>query len=440
MVYGDTVARVLLLLPATSYRAHDFLAAARKLGVDVAVGSDQRQVLEKEAPGGTLTLDFNDPDGATRAIARFAEAYPLQGVVGADDETTALAAQAAEALGLPFNPPEAVRATRNKFALREALKPAGLPAPRFQLVPCGADPRAASPELGFPCVLKPTFLSASRGVLRANDATEFGAAFDRISAILAEAEVKRRGGKEAQHILVEEYVPGEEFAVEGILSSGELGVLALFDKPDPLEGPVFEETIYVTPSRAARETQDRILESVQRAVHALDLREGPVHAEVRVNPRGAYVIEIAARAIGGLCPRVLRFGAGLSLEELILRHATGEDISSVERESRAAGVMMIPIPRAGILRGARGLERGREVRGIEAIVLSIPIGQEVVPLPEGHRYLGFIFARAETPEEAEAALREAHRELEIEISGPVTSPARSRGSSPRRGRSCPGPR
>lgn len=407
--------RVLLLMPTTSYRAHDFLTAGRRLGVRVVVGSDRRQALEEAVPGHTLTLDFTDVEGSTRTIVRFADEHPLLAVVGADEETTLLAAAASRALGLPHNPPEAVATTRSKYRLRRTLQEAGLPNPEFRLVPADGDPATTARKAPYPCVLKPTFLSASRGVIRADDPDSFIAAHRRIATILADPELRRRGGEEAEAILVEGYVPGEEYAVEGILSEGKLHVLALFDKPDPLEGPTFEETIYVTPSRAPEPTRRRILDTVHRAVAAVGLREGPTHAEVRVNEEGVYLLDLAARAIGGLCPRVLRFGTGLSLEELILLHALGEDPSAYRRESTAAGVMMIPIPRGGILRQVRGLEEARAVPGIDEVTVSIPRGQPVVPLPEGNRYLGFIFARRETPEETEAALRQAHRRLHFEI-------------------------
>ena len=407
--------RVLLLLPTTTYRARDFLDAARRMGVEVVVGTDGHQALENEAPGGTLTLDFADPAAATEAIVAFSARRPLQGVVGTDDETVLLATQAATALRLRANPLEAVALTRNKHRLRRALAEAGLPSPPYRLLAITDDPRAAAGEVPFPCVLKPTFLSASRGVIRADDADAFDAAFYTIAGLLADPDVRRRGGEAAAEILVEGYIPGEEYAVEGMLENGGFRLLALFDKPDPLEGPHFEETIYVTPSRAPRERQAVILETVRLAVATLGLCEGPVHAELRCNDEGAFILEIAARSIGGRCARVLRFGAGLSLEELILRHAFGEGCADLERVPGAAGVMMIPIPRAGVLEEVKNLEAARAVRGIEDIDIAIARGQPLTPLPEGNRYLGFIFARGAGPGEVEAALREAHRRLEIVV-------------------------
>ena len=409
------MARSLLLIPTVSYRAQDFLEAARRLGIEVVVGGDRRQVLEAAVPGRTLTLDFAEPRAAVATIERFAQRYPLDAVVGVDEETTLVATEAAHRLGLPANPVESVAITRNKFRLRQRLAQAGLPGPRYERFRVDDDPRALASRVHFPCVVKPTFLAASRGVIRANDPDEFTAAHARIAALLADPELRRRGGDEARYLLVEEYVPGEEFAVEALVARGRLFVLALFDKPDPLEGPFFEETIYVTPSRACAETQRRIVSVLECALRAIGITEGPVHAEMRVNRRGVFVLEVATRSIGGHCSRVLRFGAGTSLEELILRHALGCESAPEERESGAAGVMMIPIPRAGILKSASGLEAARQVPGVDRIEIAIPIGQRVVPLPEGNRYLGFIFARAATPNQVEAALRQAHRRLAFDI-------------------------
>ncbi|MFQ5564883.1 MAG: ATP-grasp domain-containing protein [Paracoccaceae bacterium] len=404
--------RLLLLVPSTTYRIGDFLDAAERLGVEVAVGSDQRQVIELYSGGSTLDVDFADPDRAVaRIVARDAE-FPLAAIVGVDDETTLIAALAARALGLPHNTPESVEATANKHRFRTRLANSGLAVPRFFLVPVDGDPAAAARGSFYPAVLKPLALSASRGVIRADDPEEFATAFRRIGAILEGAELT---GDSARHILVEDYIPGAEVALEGLLDQGALTVLALFDKPDPLEGPYFEETIYVTPSRLGDDVQEAIAATVSRAVAALGLREGPVHAELRLNEGGIWLIEVAPRSIGGLCSRALSFADAGRLEDLILRHALGLPIPAAEPGDPASGVMMIPIPAAGILAHVAGLEAARAVAGVDDVTIAIPLGGAVVPLPEGNRYLGFIFARADTPEAVVAALREAHRTLEFTV-------------------------
>jgi biotin carboxylase len=284
------------------------------------------------------------------------------------------------------------------------------------------DPEEAAGRVGYPCVLKPTILAGSRGVVRADDPAAFVAAFRRVAAILREPETSSLG-EGATEVLVEDFIPGREVAVEGLLVEGELHVLALFDKPDPLDGPYFEETIYVTPSRLPADVQAAIGAEARWAARALGLTEGPIHAELRVNDEGPWVVEVAARTIGGLCSRSLRFGAGLSLEELVLRHALGIELDSLERERRPAGVMMIPIPRGGVLRSVRGREDALAVPGIEDVTISAHVGQELVPLPEGSRYLGFILARAESPETVEAALRAAHERLDFDVDPPGSTPS-----------------
>lgn len=403
--------RLLLLMTTTTYRANAFLEAARRLDVPVVVGSDRPQVLADSNPAGNLAVNFQAPDEGSRAIAEFARRYPIQAVIAADDDGVILAAAAAAALGLPHSSVEAVSAARNKYRMREVLAGAGIPSPRFRRISIDEPPEDVTPRVAFPCVLKPLFLSASRGVFRADNPQQFCAAFHWIAALLRRPEVAAQGGDLAKHILVESFMPGVEVALEGLLSSGRLRVLALFDKPDPLDGPFFEETIYVTPSRLPAGVQEKIAAHAAGAVKALGLSEGPVHVELRVNDQEPRVVEIAPRSIGGLCSRSLRFGDGVSLEELILRHAMGLEVESLQRERQAAGVMMIPIPQAGILREVRGQAEAASVAGVEEIRVTIPLGQEVVPLPEGARYLGFIFARGETPEGVDASLREAHGRL-----------------------------
>jgi biotin carboxylase len=411
------MARVLLLLPTTTYRTPDFLEAAERLGVEVTVASEHPSTLESLNPDGLLALDFRDPEAAARRAVQFAATRPIDAVVGVDEDTAVAAAAIAEALGLPHNPVESVRAARNKALMRRRLAQAGVPVPRHRLHTVDEDPSRAAKAAEYPCVLKPTFLAASRGVIRANDESEFVSAWRRIAGILADPEVGRRGGSAAREILVEEFLPGSEVALEGLLERGRLRVLALFDKPDPLDGPYFEETIYVTPSRLSPETQARIASVASSAAAALGLVDGPIHAELRVGDGGgeAWVLEVAARSIGGLCSRTLRFGTGLSLEELILRHALGATVDGLARESGAAGVMMIPIPRAGVLQGVDGLDEARSVAHVSDVTISAHPGQALVPLPEGSRYLGFLFARAEAPGEVEAALREGHRRLNFRI-------------------------
>ena len=411
------MARVLLILPARSYRAHDFIEAARRLGLDVTVASEFPQAFESMFPGGYLRLDFLRPRQAARAIQEFANSYPLDAIVAVDDDGTLPAAAAAGALGLRHNPVTAVAATRNKYRLRRKASAAGLPSPQFMQLSIEDDPLRLARHMPFPCVLKPLHLAASRGVMRADDAEQFAVAFERLAAILDEPDVVRRGGRLSRRLLVEAFIPGQEVALEGLLSGGDLTVLAMFDKPDPLDGPYFEETLYVTPSRLPAGVQSDIADQTVKTAAAIGLWEGPVHAEWRVNEQGVWLIDIAARSIGGLCSRVLRFESGLSLEELLLTHAAGGCIRHYKRENVAAGVMMLPIPRRGVLRAVDGQQAARDIPGIDGLAITIALGQEVVPLPEGVQYLGFLFARGETPQEVEDSLRKAHRCLSFTIEG-----------------------
>jgi biotin carboxylase len=406
--------RLLLLLPTTTYRTEAFLDAARTLGVEVVCASERPSTLEAHVPDAFLTLDFADPDAAAARVAAAADRRPFAAVVGVDDLTAVAAAAIAERLGLRGSAVAAVAAARDKHQMRQCLAAAGVPVPRFKRFALTEDPMRVARGVGFPCVLKPIALSASRGVIRANTVDQFVAAFRRIAALLARDDLTVSGDA-ATSLLVEAYVPGLEVALEGLLVDGTLHVLALFDKPDPLEGPFFEETLYVTPSRLPRQIQEAIRRVTADACRALGLTEGPVHAELRVNDDGPCVLEVAARSIGGLCSRTLRFGTGMTLEELILRHALGWPIATLERERRPAGVMMLPVPRRGRLAAVRGQAEAAAVPGVEEVAITAHRGQELEPLPEGWQYLGFVFARAETPEAVEVALRDATSRLHFDI-------------------------
>ncbi len=419
--------RLLLLLSTTTYKASAFLAAAEQLGVEVVVGTDRRQALAGLNPQGNLTFDFVRPERAVPSVLEHHRTYPITAVVAADDEGLPAAAAISEALELRANAPAAVAAALSKRKTREALARAGLATPWFRPCRLDEDLAALGSELRYPLVVKPLSLSASRGVIRADDPAGFVAACRRLAAILGYAE----GDTPGPEVLVEGFIPGLEVAVEGLLTGGELRVLAIFDKPDPLDGPFFEETIYVTPSRHSDDLQRAIVRSLRQAVAALGLTEGPIHAELRVGDAGATVLEVAPRSIGGLCARALRFtppaaGADVSLEELIVRHALGCDVSGYQRERRASGVMMIPVPRAGILRSVEGMESAAGVTGVEAVRITSTRGQPVAPAPEGSRYLGFIFARAAGPGAVETALRSAHGRLRVDVERSPTEPRNPR--------------
>jgi biotin carboxylase len=412
---GLRVPRVLLVMRTHTYRAGAFLKAAERLGITVTVATEREQPLARQTPGTLLALDFRDVHRAEAQLSVFAGQYPLDAVVGVDDDTTVLAAQLARALNLPHNAVEAVKAARYKDVMRLALGEAeGVLSPAFWVFGTDADPNRCAGRVPYPCVLKPLSLAASRGVIRSNNSDEFVAAFATIIEILAQTDIDP-ADPGASQILVEEFIPGVEVALEGLLIDSTLTTLALFDKPDRLDGPYFEETIYVTPSRLAPASQALICQAAQRAAVALGLRSGPVHAELRLNEHGAWIVEVAARSIGGLCSNTMRFGDGISLEEIVLRQAAGLDLVSLQREQRPAGVMMIPVPAAGRLRAVNGLEQAQAVHGIDEISITVPCGELVEPLPWASRYLGFIFAHADSPSAVEEALRRAHRMLALDI-------------------------
>lgn len=418
--------RVLLLSHTTGYQLRAFNDAAEALGVELVFATDRCHRLDDPWQDRAVAVRFHELEASVGAIVARARRDPIAGVIAVGDRPVVLAARAAAALGIPWHSVAGAIASTDKCRSRTLMAAAGLPSPKFRILDAGfriGDSGSGIRDQGFdayPVVLKPLGLSGSRGVIRADALPAFEAAVQRIRALLARPAIRAaRTGLDDQ-ILVEEYIPGREYAVEGVLTGGALRVFAIFDKPDPLEGPFFEETLYVTPSRLPTPAQGQLVGHVQRASAALGLSHGPIHAECRVTPDGKiYVLEIAARPIGGLCSRVLSFGSH-SLEEVLLRHATGDAIAGWTREPDAAAVMMIPIPARGLFKGVLGEDAARAVPGVTGIQITAKIGQLLEPLPEAGSYLGFIFARGGTPRAAEASARAAHRALTFEIARDLT--------------------
>src|SRR5262245_1526217 len=418
--------RLLLFSHTTGYQLRAFNDAAERLGIELEFATDRCHRLDDPWQDRAVPVRFYDLDASVDVVVKRAASRPVDGVIAVGDRPVVLAARAAEVLGLPWHSVQGAMASSDKRRSRAALAAAGLPAPQYVVVPAHENATAAARVwTGYPCVLKPVGWSGSRGVIRADQPEGFSAAFDRIRALLARPQVRAaRAGLEDQ-ILVETYIPGREFALEGVVTDGVLRVFAIFDKPDPLDGPFFEETIYVTPSTLSQSVQADLVDHVQRGVAALGLRQGPVHAEVRVAPaRTIYVREIAARPIGGLCSRVLSFSDGnggpdVSLETVLLLHAVRHSIDGYSRDEGGAAVMMIPIPRKGMLKAVNGADEAWRVPGVSGVHVTAKIGQVLEPLPEAGSYLGFIFARGATAADAEASVRAAHRTLDFEIAKDV---------------------
>lgn len=416
------IPNVLLVTTTTGYQAQSFAEAIRRAGARAVIASDRCHRLDDPWGDSAIPVRFERPEESVAAVLRRHREQPMQGLLACGDRAAVLAAHLAGALGLPGNPLEAVAACHDKFRFRRTLAAAGLATPWFRRVPLDADGEALSTAVSYPCVVKPLLLSGSRGVIRADNPRAFREALDRLRRLLLTPEIRQLQNPNADWIQMEGYIPGRELALEALLHHGELLPLALFDKPDPLEGPFFEETIYVTPSRLPAAAQAAIWSALEAALRAIGLKHGPVHAEARWNDKGVFILEIAARPIGGLCSRVLRFERDggtetLSLEDLLVRAALGNAVGEQgwRREDQAAGVMMMPVPGDGILAAVEGVEEAGAVPLIEAVEITARLLQRMTPLPEGCTYPGFIFARGEDPQAVETALREAYRHLHFTL-------------------------
>jgi hypothetical protein len=414
--------RVLLFATTTGYQTRAFGDAAARLGVELIFATDRCHLLEDPWQDSALPIRFSHPAGSTAAILAAAATTRFDGILAVGDRPTVIASQVAAGLGLPWHPPAAAAAARNKRLTREHLRAAGLAVPWFGEYPVEIEVQRLVPSLAFPCVIKPLALSGSRGVMRVNDGDELRIALSRLRTMLELPEIRAERDEAHRRILIEGFISGREYALEGLMNHGVLDVLAIFDKPDPLDGPFFEETLYVTPSVASAAIQRALIAAVAKAAAALGLFHGPIHAECRADGDMVFVLEVASRPIGGLCSRALRFQhrdrlatEPIALEELLLRHALGESSRDWRRETGASGVLMIPIPRRGIYRGVSGIAAAKAVAGIDDVRITAKPDQILVPLPDGASYLGFVFAHAGDPAEVQRALRHAHAQLQFSI-------------------------
>jgi formate-dependent phosphoribosylglycinamide formyltransferase (GAR transformylase) len=461
---------VVLFASKLGYQTRSFEAAARKLGVELVYVTDRCHELDDPWGDHAIAARFANPEEAAATAIQSLRGKPIAAILALGDAPAVAASYTARGLGLRANHPAAVEACHNKLRTREVFRDAGLFNPPtglwFRTIPLSPEPEPSLLGIQYPCVLKPLSLSASQGVMRANTHEEFREAARRLARLLERPDLQTKSASPYREALVEEYIPGVEVAVEGILLDGELKILAIFDKPDPLEGPYFEETIYVAPSRLSAEQQSAIIRTASQSIRALGLSHGPVHAEFRINDRGVWPIEVAPRPIGGMCAASLSFvstrnpimddiregtasavpkgsdNAGalapevsvatgtqialteqtlphdlqpIGLEELILRHAIGEDISAWQREPAASAVMMIPVPASGILEKVGGIAEAQRVANVTDVQITARLHDQIQAWPEGSSYLGFIFAKAESPAAAEQAVREAHSKLTFQI-------------------------
>ncbi len=404
---------VILIIPSGSYRTNAFMNAVIKLDLKVLVITDKSQVFSEHYPENVITMNFQLWKDWLDIIREWSERYDLKAVIGVDEESIILAARLSESLCIEHNSLESVKITKDKYLMRRELKKFGLIGPWFKRFSVHKQPKEIFSEISLPCVIKPTFLSASQGVFRVNSLEEFMGGFEMLIDLLSQDEMKMLGGDKSNWILVEEFIPGNEVSIEGIVNNGILKDLAIFDKPEPLDGPTFPETIFVTPTILDEHIQLSILETAQTALKALKIVNGPVHVELRINNNGNYILECAARSIGGLCSKILEFKGGMSLEELILCSSLGRNVEKTKLIERAKGVMMMPIEKRGMLREIIGIEAALSVRGITDLQTTIRLNEILEPLPKGGRYLGFLFAEGKDQDMVKKVLKKAWSKIEV---------------------------
>ena len=404
---------VILIIPSASYRTSAFITAVKKLDLNVLVISNKSQVFSGKYPNRLMIMNFHHWKKKQDEISKWSANNGLKAVIGVDEESIVLAAKIGNYLQVKHNTVDSVLLTKDKYLMRIEFKKVGLKSPWFKQFSIHDSSDYLINEISFPCVIKPTFLSASQGVIRVNSNKELINGIKTLKELLLIEEIRKRGGEKSDWFLVEEYIPGKEFAIEGIVSEGKLTIFAVFDKPEPLEGPTFEEKIFVTPTSLSENEQFAIFEISQNAVNALGIIEGPVHVELRINSKGIYILECASRSIGGLCSKVLEFNDGMSLEELILRSCLGRNVTKSKLSGSSRGVMMMPTEKNGVLKEITGVEDALNIKGITEIKVNLKSGEKLEPLPKGDRYLGFIFAEGKNQKLVIKALKKAWSKIAV---------------------------
>lgn len=403
--------RLLLISHHNSYRIASYIKAAKNLSLDVTIASQGKHSLVTEVADG-LHVNFDDTESALKEIIKENNKKPFAGILGSDDQTVELAAQAAKVLHLPHNPPEAAQYSHRKDLARAKLTLADRNVPFHCLLNLTKPIKNQIIDLPLPCVVKPLNMSASRGVIRVDNTEQLKVACERLRPILADSP----NIFEQTHILIEAYIDGIEIAYEGYLQNKKLNTITIFDKPDQLTGPYFAETIYVTPSSLDNDLQLAIKMEIEKSCKAYGLVTGSIHAECRIDKNNkVWILEIASRTIGGDCARILD-NNNYSLEEMAILLSIGKNIT-IKKSKKARAVMMIPIKQKGLLKRVEGLSLANKVKHIDSIDIIINQGHELIPLPEGNQYLGYIFSSADTSEKATEAIRMAYDILTF-----ITSP------------------
>jgi biotin carboxylase len=398
---------VLLVAPSGSYRIVPYLNAVQSLGINILVVSNSEHSLVPEVAAG-ITVDFSNLPQARKTILGAIAKLNILCVLATDDSCVTLCSQIAGVLKLPHNSTAASELTHRKDLARQALRKSGCNTPEFQVIKLDPSPENLI-NIEYPVVVKPLSMSGSRGVIRANSDKELIEACRRIDSILENA---KQTGYVREHLLVESYLDGAEFAIEGFMINGKFHLLTIFDKPEPLTGPFFEETYYITPSQLDKNEQRGLIDEIIKCCEAYGLTHGPLHAEARITNNGVVLLELAARTIGGQCGQLIEFSLKQKLEELVIQGMCGQ-LPETPGSSEAAGVLMIPVTSSGILRRIEGLTAALQVKHIKDIEIHIREGYELVPLPEGSSYLGFIFAQAPDYTQTYEALKIAYRKLKF---------------------------
>lgn len=392
------------------------LAAAKARHFKTLVAATSRPCVDDDLVDRFLRIPDRSSKEVAAYVERQCEGLLVSGVLASDDWDVVAAAMIADKLGLRFVGVETALAATNKFLMRQRLRNGGAVVPDFQCFAIGDNAGEIAKSLRFPVVIKPTYGQGSLGVIRADTVDEFEKAFQYTSRIIVDLDMRPSAVRDRSGILVEQYIPGEEYTVELLMHEGKPYSLAVFEKPDPLEGPYFEEGIYVTPIRRDEKIRSLLVEAAIRGSRALGIETGPCHCELRLSGELPYILEIAARPIGGFCSQVFADLMGFDLHDLVLQNAVGLPVMPPPiADGVALGVMMLPVPGRGNLARVSGVDRALDIDGIMSVKIHVEAGSRILPYPEQSCYIGTVLATGSSADEVVARLKSAAKAVSFEL-------------------------
>ncbi len=368
--------KLLLVIPENSYKSNDFVVAAEKLGIDFLIITDSEQVSSKFSD--TVIINKFDAELNKNNLKKLKD---VTHVLPVDHSALKFSGYLVDLLEVKGNKLESINLSMNKYESRKIFNSLLDIKVNNEIIKNIDDVNTFINKNGT-SVLKPIYGTASKSVLKINNVEKNKEQIEKLMQDCFD-----------QDLVIEEYIDGKEYALEGTIINSELKKIVIFDKPVEYKHPYFEESIYITPSELSSEAEKRVVSIVDKACKKIGLEDGPVHVEFKINENQIFIIEINPRMIGGLCSRCLSFGLfKVSLEEIILHAFMNNELKNIELLNNYVGVLMIPTPKSGKFISINK-EELENIPNISNVEITVPEGSDLLEPPYGDKYLGFAFSQ-----------------------------------------------